>query len=481
MRRLLAGLGLIALGCVSDGPEDLPPGGVLEGSPVVINEVSASGDDELELYNRSGAAVDISGWYITDDAKSVSDAYVFPAGTSLASGAFLALTRGQHHQFGFGKDDAAYLFDPEGRQADVADWGSDGAAVAWCRVPDGSGEFRTCLQQSFGASNPAEVEGQSGVVEPNWIGEAPDIAGLEPDDLGWDAKGNLWVGDKTKLRVVIFDADGKHLGEVGGAGSGLGEFFDDGGSNVGPHAIRATPDNVVYVTDRGGQRLNIYDGDTFTATGVVATPDFRDPKGLEIGTDGTIYVSDQSTDRVYVFDKDGTQTATWEPPALTVIDIDGAPCQVPCAAETLALDEAHDRMFVTSANAGRIEVYQLSTGQHLDQHVLEPQAGNQIQDGRVRDEVEGLAIDVARDLLFAVDEHNGRILVHDLSSPDLTNPDADFAFIGAFGKQGDAPGELSGTDGLHVDPTGQLLAVADQENERVQVFAIAAITAAIGE
>ncbi|MGK0153540.1 MAG: hypothetical protein ACI9SE_000486 [Neolewinella sp.] len=76
----------------------IPQGG--QGSstaPIVINEFSYddSGSDDLEyieLYNRTGAPVDVSGWSLVgDDSNGVNFTEVFPAGTIIAANDFLVL------------------------------------------------------------------------------------------------------------------------------------------------------------------------------------------------------------------------------------------------------------------------------------------------------------------------------------------------------------------------------------------------------
>lgn len=123
----------------------------VENSPVVISEVSST-TDQVELYNRSGAAVDVSAWFIQDEDQDATKTYAFPAGSTIAAGAFLVLEKGTAHAFGFGKDDVVYLYDVDGELADVADWPTNGALVSWCRVPDGTGEFGEC-KPTFGAAN----------------------------------------------------------------------------------------------------------------------------------------------------------------------------------------------------------------------------------------------------------------------------------------------------------------------------------------
>tara|TARA_R110002096_G_scaffold26764_4_gene82438 strand:+ start:3088 stop:4770 length:1683 start_codon:yes stop_codon:yes gene_type:complete len=76
----------------------LPQGGQgTSTAPVVINEFNyddSSTDDfeYVELYNRTGAAIDISGWSIVgDDSNGVNFTEVLPAGTILASCDYLVI------------------------------------------------------------------------------------------------------------------------------------------------------------------------------------------------------------------------------------------------------------------------------------------------------------------------------------------------------------------------------------------------------
>lgn len=123
----------------------------VEGSPVVVSEVSST-TDQVELYNRSSASVDLSAWFIQDEGQEAAKTYAFPAGSTIAAGAFLVLEKGTAHTFGFGKDDVVYLYNVDGDLADVADWPTNAALESWCRVPDGTGEFDKC-KPTFGAAN----------------------------------------------------------------------------------------------------------------------------------------------------------------------------------------------------------------------------------------------------------------------------------------------------------------------------------------
>jgi len=120
---------------------------------LVVNEVTSAGDDLVELFNGGAAAVDLEGWSIHDDADNT---YVFPAGVSVAAGAYLVLTKGVEHDFGLGGDDAVVLMDASGAVVDTADWSEGDALTSFCRWPNGTGGFRACPTATFGAANVGE-------------------------------------------------------------------------------------------------------------------------------------------------------------------------------------------------------------------------------------------------------------------------------------------------------------------------------------
>lgn len=117
---------------------------------VVINEVTSQLNDEIELFNNSGSAVDISGWTVLDSTAG-STAYTFPASTSMAAGDRVVLVRNTHHTFGLGSVDSVTLRDGANAIKDTVSW-TTAIASSLCRIPDGTGPFQTCTA-SFGSAN----------------------------------------------------------------------------------------------------------------------------------------------------------------------------------------------------------------------------------------------------------------------------------------------------------------------------------------
>lgn len=155
-----------------DGGEDIDGGFEVDGGndvvdadagvlsrAIIINEVSSSGDDAIELKNVGQESIDLSGWYVTDDSYDPSDSATFdkrydlPAGTLLQAGAYLTLYKTTDHAFGLGGDDAVFLYDLNDDLMDQCDWAINEAAVSYCRIPDGTGAFRSCSTTSFDALN----------------------------------------------------------------------------------------------------------------------------------------------------------------------------------------------------------------------------------------------------------------------------------------------------------------------------------------
>ena len=120
----------------------------------MINEVSSSGDDPIELYNPGDDEVDLGGWRLTDENDAPSaGTYFFATGSVLAPGQHLLMTKGADHAFGLGGKDEVRLRDTTGLLVDRVAWGKGEAEISWCRIPDGTGSPGSCAESTFGTSN----------------------------------------------------------------------------------------------------------------------------------------------------------------------------------------------------------------------------------------------------------------------------------------------------------------------------------------
>lgn len=153
---------------------------------VAFNEISAAGDEWLELYNTGSSDFDLGNYAIADTDKTTggprtSKAMRFPAGTKLPKGGFLLVLLGKSNStpgpysadaclpgvpvgcfyalFSVSqtRGEALHLLAPDNTSVLNVIYPADldfeaGTDLSACRMPNGSGEFTTCTQTP-GAAN----------------------------------------------------------------------------------------------------------------------------------------------------------------------------------------------------------------------------------------------------------------------------------------------------------------------------------------
>jgi Lamin Tail Domain len=134
--------------------------------PVVINEVSSSDGDHIELFNIGEGAVDLSGWGVSDETPEVAGhRFTFASGETLDAGTYRVLIRGTDHAFSLGDDGAVELTDATGLVMDAVEYEGGVAITSFCRRPNGTGFFEACAAATFGANNDVGCSGaNAGVV-----------------------------------------------------------------------------------------------------------------------------------------------------------------------------------------------------------------------------------------------------------------------------------------------------------------------------
>jgi len=184
----LPALTLAALtACSSD--ETKTPNPASPGTSVVFNEISAAGDEFLELYNKSSNDFELGNYAIADTDQDTGEprttkAMRFPAGTKLPKGGYVLVLLGKSNStpgpysadaclpgvasgcfyalFSVSqtRGEAVHLLAPDNTSVSNVIYPANldfeaGAGLSACRIPDGTGEFTTCAQ-SPGAANVAE-------------------------------------------------------------------------------------------------------------------------------------------------------------------------------------------------------------------------------------------------------------------------------------------------------------------------------------
>lgn len=141
------------------------------GALVVINEIRATGDDYVELFNPADSAVDLSSYGITDSLDTgepkLEEVARFPTGTNLGAGKYLLLVAEQDAAAGVGPHDAClpdggptscfyaswgisasngeklFLLSPDDEIVSEVEYPMDAVpdGSTWGRLPDGTGNF----------------------------------------------------------------------------------------------------------------------------------------------------------------------------------------------------------------------------------------------------------------------------------------------------------------------------------------------------
>jgi hypothetical protein len=138
----------------------------------VINEVLALNnttnvdeagqhEDWIELYNTGSAAIDLSGFQLTDDPEGGRTPWAIPAGNTIAAGGWFLVWCDDdtgdgplHADFqlqGDGEDIA--LYDADGAIVDELSYDSQKADISWARHPDGGDTWQASTPTPL-AANP---------------------------------------------------------------------------------------------------------------------------------------------------------------------------------------------------------------------------------------------------------------------------------------------------------------------------------------
>jgi len=166
-----------------DGPENWCAGAEYNGTPgerdscagrdIVINEVLSHSDppleDAIELYNTTDRAIDITGWYVSDEAASPQK-YEIPA-TVIQPGGYAVF-----YEYQFNKSsseniafalntvsgDELYLTNADSsgnitRLVDLVDFDPAEIGVSLGRFPNGTGPLTAMQEPTFGKTNPLNV------------------------------------------------------------------------------------------------------------------------------------------------------------------------------------------------------------------------------------------------------------------------------------------------------------------------------------
>ena len=152
------------------GQSPLPTGQIQ--SPVLLNEflpspasdwdgngVANAEDEWIELYNVSNVLVDLSGWWLDDEAEGQvrapdgSQPYMLPPGTNIPAHGYLVVFRSASGVALNNSGDDVRLLGPGGYVVETFAFGSTGYDISWSKTVDGGDQWTESYPPSPGASN----------------------------------------------------------------------------------------------------------------------------------------------------------------------------------------------------------------------------------------------------------------------------------------------------------------------------------------
>lgn len=255
---------------------------------------------------------------------------------------------------------------------------------------------------------------------------------LRATDVAFLPSGELLVLDGGAARVYVFGKSGALEGGIGSKGRNAGQLMR-------PVAVAVDVDSRILVADAGASRVSVFDrgGDfsfSFGSRGT-ARGQFRDLVAIETDHFGFIYVADRGNSNISRFARSGV--------LLDVIDLPSPP-------EDIALD-LQLNVYVLMPEIKQIQLWRMN-GQRMGAVV--PREQNML------DRAGGFAVDGRGDI-YVADGGSHRMLKFDREGNRLV----------AFGSKGRGTGQFSSPSRIVADP-GRRVAIADQGNNRAQIFEI---------
>jgi hypothetical protein len=138
-----------------------------------------------------------------------------------------------------------------------------------------------------------------------------------PADVAVDSgNGEVYIADGYgNHRVVVFDAAGNYLRQMGGVGTGAGQFAAGvAGQAQGHPSCVVLPNNgLVYACDRGNDRINVFTKGSGTTPGTFVTAIPVIPGTAALGTLGSGSDISFSPDpaQTFMYVADGANERTW--------------------------------------------------------------------------------------------------------------------------------------------------------------------------
>lgn len=263
-----------------------------------------------------------------------------------------------------------------------------------------------------------------------------------PSGVGIDSKGNIYVADTGKKRIVVFDAKGSYLTTYGDFGKKSLELWD-------PIDVAVAPDGRSYVLDKTQKKIVVYDS-ARRAFHVITFPEA--PLSVEVSDDklfvttvSGVLIGDLKGNLLTGYVSRGKNPGQFDLPGAVAVGKDGT---------LYVADSLNYRVQAIGANGKPKWAY----GKPIPPKTAVMYRG--------LDRKFGLPASIAQD-------DNGNLFVVDGLNSEIVILDSNGDFLEKMGEQGHADGQFYYPEGIAYSD-GRLL-VADKFNDRVEVFSVPAL------
>lgn len=287
-------------------------------------------------------------------------------------------------------------------------------------------------------------------------GENPQFS--RPMGAAFGPDGRIYVSDTGNNRICVFDEDGRFLFEFGGFGvakpaPGVEATWEEGLLNS-PLGIDVDEDGTVYVADFRNDSISVFDPEgafirQFPDPASVVGRGSSGQDGTGVAAtdvavaDGKVYVTD--TFQVLVFSAEGELLTQFGKPGPEPGDLD----------HPNGIEVVDGTIYVADSNHNRVTAFD-SAGEVLWT------LGEPVRE--VSREVE-YTFGLPRGIASGEDE---RLLVVDSFEFDIAELTTEGELLARYGDRGTEPARFNFPNGI--DAQGDLMVVADKENDRVQVL-----------
>src|SRR5919202_2129300 len=178
-----------------------------------------------------------------------------------------------------------------------------------------------------------------GQAQPDRTPNLAPLATYCPNGLATNDRGNLYVADTGRNRILVFNAGGPFTGSIGDGGSDLGKLKQ-------PMFLAFAPDGALFVSDWENARVERFDADRHATN---AWPLSAHAWGIAVDSLGRVFVPDADDRVVRMFAPEGSLLAEFGGAGSSPIPLE-SPSQV-------AVSPDATRLWVLGSNGlARIDV-----------------------------------------------------------------------------------------------------------------------------